>query len=257
MTARPRVHLAGVGGSGMSALAQVLAAAGYRVSGSDRARDRGDGAALWDQLAAAGVALYPQDGSGVAADAEALIVSTAVEPDNPDVLRARAAGVPLEHRAERLARMANRRRCVAVTGTSGKSTVTGMIGWLLEQTGADPTVVNGAPLLNWADDRAPGNVRCGGARGPWVVEADESDRSLLHFRPTWGVVTNAAADHFSRGETEALFRTFAAQVGEGGCINALNRPRWLREFRPEVGRLESGFRYGGVRFRVPLPGRHN
>ena len=98
-----------------------------------------------------------------------------------------------------------------------------MVGFALERLGADPTVVNGGIIVNWEDDRRVGNVRIGRS-GPWVVEADESDRSLLLFRPTWAVVTNVSADHFGLEESRRLFERFVGVPG-----SARSGPRiWLR-----------------------------
>ena len=125
--------------------------------------------------------------SGVRAGCDAAVFSTAIEDDNPDRLAAIRAGVRTVHRAELLAELMRDARSVAVTGTSGKSTVTGMIGWVLEQLGADPTVVNGAELVDWRREDRVGSVRRGSS-DLWVYEADESDRSLLTFRPDWAVI---------------------------------------------------------------------
>jgi UDP-N-acetylmuramate--alanine ligase len=248
-------HLVGVGGIGMSALAQVLLCAGARVGGSDRARDRMPDRAVFARLAAAGVALHAQDGSGVTPGVDAVVVSTAIEPDNPDLAAAARLGIPVRHRAEILAGLADRRDCVAVTGTSGKSTVTALLGWILEQAGRDPTVVNGAVCRAWQGPDRVGNVRCGRSDW-WVVEADESDRSLLHFHPRWAVITNASRDHFSAEETRALFAAFARQV-HADVLDAGADPSWRQGFAP---RAEAGgmlFDYRGIPFRVPMPGRHN
>jgi UDP-N-acetylmuramate--alanine ligase len=175
-------HLVGVAGVGMSALAQVLLGQGMRVSGSDRHFDRGEDLEVIAKLRGAGVRFLPQDGRGVTAGTAGVVVSTAIEKGNPDLEAAECRAVPVMHRAEMLARAAAGKRCVAVTGTSGKSTVTGMIGWILDQAGADPVVVNGAPVLNWVTPAAVGNVRLGKS-DLWVLEADESDRSLLRYHP--------------------------------------------------------------------------
>jgi len=250
-----RYHLAGVAGSGMSALAQVLLGQGAKVSGSDRHLDRGTSLDVLRKLELAGVRLVPQDGQGVTADVMALVLSTAVEDDNPDVLAARRQRVPILHRAELLARLAEDKRTVAVTGTSGKSTVTAMIGWILEHAGFDPVVVNGAPLVSWADRKRIGNVRCGGSN-VWVVEADESDRSLLHFNPDYAVITNASSDHFSLSETRRLFEDFSKRV-KGDIVSGLDLPSFLRDFTPQVSAQESRFEVEGTRMLVRLPGRHN
>jgi len=123
-----RVHLAGIGGVGMSALAQALLDAGCAVSGSDRLLDRGDETDTLQCLRRQGVALFRQDGSGVRPGVARVIVSSAIEDDNPELAACRALGIPVVHRAAELARLVADRQLIAVTGTSGKSTVTAMLG---------------------------------------------------------------------------------------------------------------------------------
>lgn len=258
----PRVHVAGVAGVGMSALAQVLVGAGYRVTGSDRFLDQGKALAVLDTLADAGIDLYPQDGKGLNRHTHALVVSTAIENDNPDVVRARELGIPVMHRAEMLARLAAFRQVVAVAGTAGKSTITAMIGWILEQAGLDPTVVNGGEIPAWQGPGRVGNVRLGGS-DLWVVEADESDRSLLWFHPDAAVVSNIAKDHFELEEVADLFRQFRVQVrgpvlcgpGVADRIGATGVEEVAGAIEGENGRwvvtLEGG------RYLLSLLGRHN
>lgn len=259
----------GVAGVGMSALAQALLAAGHRVTGSDRYLDQGGHLEVLDKLRRAGVRLMPQDGLGVTDETDAVVVSTAIEPDNPDWAAARARAIPVFHRAEMLARLASGSRLVAVTGTSGKTTVTGLLGWMLEQAGRDPTVVNGGVVLNWKTAEAVGNFRRG-ASDLWLVEADESDRSLLHFQPEWAVITNLSRDHFDLPETGALFRTFLCRVRRGvvcgrGVAGALYPPGEKKpplffielSFDYEERGRQVGFRYEGMFFPSPLPGVHN
>jgi UDP-N-acetylmuramate--alanine ligase len=248
------VHLVGVAGVGMSSLAQALAAEGWRVSGSDRYADGGRDLEVIRKLRAAGVAIVPQDGQGVAADTAAVVVSTAIESDNPDLAAAQRLGVPVRHRAEMLAELLEGKRSIAITGTCGKTTVTGLVGWVLTALGLDPTVVNGGAVVNWATDRAVGNFRAGRS-GWWVIEADESDRSLLRFRPEWAVITNASADHFGLPETLALFESFRAQVRRGvvsGLDAAGAAPAGVR-----LGADGGRFTYAGREFHVPLLGAHN
>ncbi len=248
-------HLVGVAGVGMSALAQALLAAGHRVSGSDRLFDRGSELPVIARLRNAGVRFAAQDGSAVTEATAAVVVSTAVEADNPDLAAAVRVGCPAVHRAEMLGRLLRGKQCVAVTGTSGKSTVAGMIGWVLQELGADPTVVNGAAVVGWDSDSAVGNFRPG-ASGLWVIEADESDRSLMQYHPDWAVVTNVSADHFSHGETVELFERFCRQV-RIGCISPTATPVFMDQCEPYVGRNSSHFTYGGTVFRLRLPGLHN
>jgi UDP-N-acetylmuramate--alanine ligase len=239
----------------MNPLAQALRAAGWDVSGSDRYFDSGQELDVLPKLRRAGVRLVPQDGSGIDEHTQAVVVSTAIEPDNPDLASAARQGVPVVHRAEMLARLLEGKECIAVTGTSGKTTVTGMVGFLLEQLGDDPTVVNGGAVLNWETKDAVGNFRAGHFPR-WVIEADESDRSLLHFRPDWAIITNLSADHFSLEETESLFQAFAARVKHEVVGRHADAAFW-REFEPQLSATGSCFTYGGETFRLPLLGRHN
>jgi len=255
MIPKGHYHFTGVAGVGMSAIAQVLCAQGNVVTGSDRDNDAGKDLEVIRKLKISGVAFVPQDGSGVSKNTAGVVVSTAIESDNPDVLAAGRLGVPLIHRAEMLARLADGTSCVAVTGTSGKSTVTGMIGWMLDFLGADPVVVNGAPVLNWCDEERVGNMRYG-ASSLWVIEADESDKSLLKYYPDWAVITNVSKDHFELAETMQLFRTFAGQVKKG-VISIIEQPDLFQSFNPQVSATGSSFVYQDTEFVVPVPGRHN
>lgn len=208
------VHVVGIGGVGMNAVAQAYRAMGYVVTGSDRLLDQGQQTDVLDKLSQVGIGLFPQDGTGVQDDTHAVIVSSAIETDNPDLVVARERGIAVWHRAEALAKLVGDAHVIAVAGTSGKTTVTGMLGWLLTQLGLNPNVVNGGELLNWQRADRIGNVQITGSDW-WVLEVDESDRSLLYFRPDWAVLTNISADHFSLAESVTLFESFAAQVSTG------------------------------------------
>jgi UDP-N-acetylmuramate--alanine ligase len=245
-------HLVGIGGVGMSALAQALLDAGCEVSGSDRLLDGGDATETLQRLRGQGAALWPQDGGGVRVGLAGVIISTAIEAGNADLRRAQALGVPLLHRAEALARVVAGRRLIAVTGTCGKSTVTAMLGWMLAECGLDPLVVSGAAVVGWDAGGRVAATRAGA--GPWaVIEADESDRSLMVFAPEYAVITNASADHFGMADTQTLFESFSARV-RGGVIDgrAEPAPEGL-----ECAGWSGAFLLDGARFSVPLPGRHN
>ena len=252
-----KYHFAGVAGVGMSSVAQAAVAAGYSVTGSDRYYDSsGENdpvAGTIRKLQISGVEFFPQDGSAITPGTAAVVVSTAIEDDNPDLCSARSQGVKLIHRSEMLAKLSECRKLIAVTGTSGKSTVTGMLGCMLADLGADPTVVNGAPVVNWITDDAIGNVRVG-ASDLWVIEADESDKSLLNYVPEWAVITNASSDHFSLDETLDLFEMFQARVA-AGVVSGIDRD--FSEISFEKARPGSCFVMDDVRFHVCLPGMHN
>ncbi|HLI67889.1 MAG TPA: Mur ligase family protein [Caulobacteraceae bacterium] len=204
----------GVGGSGMTPLALIVQALGGVVEGSDRALDQGRNAARFDFLRAKGVRLHPQDGSGVNRPDQILVISGAVEESIPDVRSARRLGLPIVTRAALLAELFNDSAMgVGVAGTSGKSTTTGMIGWILDRAGADPTIVNGAEMKPYVRPGAPfASARVG--RGPaFVAEVDESDGSIALFRPKVAVVNNISLDHKSMDELRTLFAGFVAGAG--------------------------------------------
>ena len=261
MADHPHIHVSGVAGVGMSALAEVLLDQGWRVTGSDRSHDQGLELDVLRKLQRQGVTLVPQDGAALTPQTKALAVSTAIEGDNPEVAAANRLGVEIVHRAEMLARLAAGQRVVAVTGTAGKTTITALLGFLLEQAGLDPTVVNGGIVLDWAAPDRLGNVRRGGS-DLWVLEADESDRSLLRFHPEHAILSNVSKDHFELPEVEALFRAFAGQVsgtlvagrGVGAGLGLVTREVAIE---PAIRDGRWTFSWAGRAFVVALPGRHN
>ncbi len=248
-------HLVGVAGVGMNALAQALKGGGWNVSGSDRYQDQGQDLEVIRKLKEAGIQFYPQDGQGVKPETGAVVVSTAIESDNPDIAAAQRLKVPVRHRAEMLAELVAGREVVAIAGTSGKTTVTGMVGWLLEQLGADPTVVNGGVLVNWANAHCIGNARTGKSR-LCVIEADESDRSLLRFSPDWAVITNMSADHFNLDETERLFAQFRSQVRKE-CLIGWDPGMPWQGVPVKLDKHGVSFKYEGLTFEIPMLGAHN
>jgi UDP-N-acetylmuramate--alanine ligase len=212
----------GVGGSGMTPLALIVQARGGVVEGSDRALDQGRNTARFDFLRRRGVGLHPQDGGGVNRPGQILVISGAVEESIPDVLAARRLGLTIMTRAELLAELFNAAAVrVGVAGTSGKSTTTGMIGWILDRAGKDPTIMNGAEMKNYIAADAPFASARIGAGPAFVSEVDESDGSIALFRPTIAVVNNVSLDHKSMDELRALFGDFTAKA-ETAVLNLDN-----------------------------------
>jgi UDP-N-acetylmuramate--alanine ligase len=202
----------GIGGSGMLPLALILRGHGAEVSGSDRALDQGRTAAKFEFLKKSGIALYPQDGSGVSGVNQTLVTSAAVEDTVPDVVAARKLGAPLMTRAELLAQLFNAAPLgIGVAGTSGKSTVTGMIGWMLTELGRDPTIMNGAVMKNFVSADAPFASARVGKSDLFVSEVDESDGSIARYTPHIAAVNNISLDHKTMDELRALFRDFVAK----------------------------------------------
>jgi UDP-N-acetylmuramate--alanine ligase len=200
----------GIGGSGMLPLACIVRARGGTVAGSDRALDAGRLGAKFDFLRGQGIALFPQDGSGLDTDMT-LVTSAAVEATIPDVARARELGLHHLTRPQLLAELLNAANAsVAVGGTSGKSTVTGMIGWILHQAGRHPTVMNGAVMNNFVSPEAPFASALVGDPDLFISEVDESDGSIALYRPGVAVLNNVSLDHKEMDELRTLFGGFLA-----------------------------------------------
>ncbi|KQN24186.1 UDP-N-acetylmuramate--alanine ligase [Sphingomonas sp. Leaf34] len=272
----------GIGGSGMMPLAMILAGRGATVAGSDRNLDQGRVPAKFDDLAAKGVALFPQDGSGIASADQLVIASAAIEASVPDMIAADALGCERATRASMLASLFNDSRLpIGVAGTSGKSTVTGMIGWILHAVGRDPTVMNGAVMKNFATPDAPFASALVGAGEVFVSEVDESDGSIAGYAPKIAVLNNVSLDHKSLDELRLLFGNFIA-VAETAVVNAndpdaaalaARLPRGqvttfaidasadlrAENLKPEPFAIRFDLVSRGVRtpVRLAVPGRHN
>ncbi|NRA94898.1 MAG: hypothetical protein HRU14_01670 [Planctomycetes bacterium] len=264
-----RIHFVGVGGTGMSALAQHRALGGLPTSGSDRALDEG---ALEDErarLSAIGIDLHPQDGTGVAGAAR-VVASTAVEAAIPDLAEARERGIPVIHRADVLAELLGGQPSIAIAGTSGKSTVTGMTFTILEEAGRDPGLVTGGDLVALRGRGLRGNAWRGD--GPLVAEADESDGTLVKHAPLIGLVLNLHRDHMDPKHVMDQFQTFASQTRGRTLISDDAELAPMRDgartfgFGPEAAVRGtalvtdgngSRFSVGGVTVRVSLPGAYN
>src|SRR3954463_3352210 len=276
------VFFSGIGGSGMLPLASIVRASGGRVAGSDRSLDAGRTPQKFDYLRSLGIQLFPQDGSGLQ-EGMTLVTSAAVEDNVPDVIRARDLGVTHVTRPQFLAKLINSaQRSVAVGGTSGKSTVTGMIGWILHACHRQPIVMNGAVMKNFVTPSAPFASALVGDPELFVSEVDESDGSIALYKPEIAVLTNISLDHKELIELRELFAHFLNRSRK--AVLNLDDPetRALSETVPGDKVIGYGFdspgadfmgkdlqlEAGGVTFaleaegerhdvRLAVPGRHN
>jgi UDP-N-acetylmuramate--alanine ligase len=284
LAGRP-LFFCGIGGSGMLPLAQIAHGLGHPVAGSDRSHDQGRTPEKFAWLAAHGFQLFPQDGSGVSSPDQVLIASAAIEDSVPEVARARELGCERLSRAELLSALFNDAGfSVAVGGTSGKSTVTGMIAWILHEGGYDPTVMNGAVMKNFASADNPFASARIGRPDLFVSEVDESDGSIALYRPTVGVLLNVSLDHKSIEELRVLFGNFVASAGTAAinldspeaaylvprareCVTfAVNDPKADITVDPDsIDQSELGIRAAVIDNRkrevfpliLPMPGLHN
>ena len=227
-----RIHFVGIGGIGMSGIAELLANLGYVVSGSDAKRS--DVTARLEQVF--GVAVFEGHAAGNVGDADVVVVSSAVRPANPEIVAARRRGIPVIPRAEMLAELMRLRFSIAVAGSHGKTTTTSMIALVLERGGLDPTAVIGGRLSAFGS-----NARLG--RGEYLVaEADESDRSFLLLWPSIAVMTNIDNEHMesygSLADLQQAFLDFANKVPFYGaavaCVDDANLGAILPSVRRHV-----------------------
>ncbi|NNE42334.1 MAG: UDP-N-acetylmuramate--alanine ligase [Marinicaulis sp.] len=213
MTKAKDFFFCGVGGSGMLPLAMIVKAAGHRVAGSDRALDQGRTTAKFDYLRSIGVDLYQQDGSGVARPDQIVVASAAVEETVPDIVAAIEVGAKRMSRADLLALLFNgAQKSIGVAGTSGKSTTTAMVGWILHHAGVAPTIINGAVMKNFMSADALFASAVVGDGEAFVAEVDESDGSIAMYNPSIAVVNNIALDHKSMDELRTLFGAFVERA---------------------------------------------
>ena len=209
----------GIGGSGMLPLALILRGHGAVVAGSDRSRDQGRTPEKFAWLERLGFTLHPQDGSGIVSAQQTLVASAAVENTVPEVVRAAELGCTRMTRAELLAHLFNAAPGgIAIGGTSGKSTVTGMTGWIMDCAGRDPTIMNGAVMKNYVRDDAPFASARVGSSDVFVSEVDESDGSIALYQPQVAVLLNVSLDHKSMEDLRGLFGDFL-RVCDIGVIN--------------------------------------
>lgn len=279
MSLNRRYFFCGIGGSGMLPLAMILLGKGCRISGSDRSHDQGRSPEKFAFLERHGVTLFPQDGSGVTDLEATVIVSTAVESSVPDVAAAHRIGAHIETRAQLLARLFNSAPCaIGIAGTSGKSTTTGMLGWILSATGHDPTVMNGAVMKNFVKPEVPFASALVGNGRFFVSEVDESDGSIALYNPHIAVLNNIAHDHKSMDELRQLFHSFlgraasavinldnneAAQIRDANAVTYslidVGADFFGFDLKPAQDGITFRVREGGLEtaIRLAVPGRHN
>ena len=284
------LHFVGIGGIGMSGLAQMFRDLGCAVTGSDRALGHPENERIFTALRKCGAKLYPQDGS-VYADGyapDAIVYSTAIEEDNPD-FKCAPEGTRRLHRSEALSlgiRALYGRFTIAVTGTCGKTTVSAWLADALDRLGGDPGMLSGGYVKRFHEDGAAGNYR-GGLGRDFVIEADESDKSLLNYVPDTALILNIGTDHYSREELAEVFLKFANSArscvvmelaafeeigpekfpagkmivlfsGEADApVSCAGRPVLrLDSYRVADGSAWCAFN-GLPEIRLPMPGRHN
>lgn len=268
-----KLFFSGIGGSGVSALAGFLAEKGHKVSGSDRLFDANPGSRLCKRLKAAGIEIVPQDGRGIDRSFDLAIFSTAVEKSNPDRARAEELGIPVKTRPEYLAETVSSFMTVAVAGTSGKSTTSGMLAFLMQRLGMDPGFIGGGRVKNFATERNAGNY-VAGRSDLLVVEACESDGSIVDYRPAYSIILNLSLDHHAVSETALMFKRLCENTSgfvltgeddenlarwgiKGHTSFSIDRKSPYRAENIEYRNLSACFTLRGRKLTLALPGKHN
>jgi len=269
----PKIFFSGIGGSGLSAIASFVADRGNIVVGSDRLFDRNAGHPTGKILRSKGVTIVPQDGSGIDNSLDFAVFSTAVEDDQPEILKAKELGIPMKKRPQYLSEIVSEFRSVAVAGTSGKSTTAGMLAFLMDRLGLEPNFIGGGRVNEFKNKSNLGNSLAGGS-DLLVVEACESDGSLVYYYPIYSIITNLSLDHGPVEETANMFETLASHTKEIVVVNGDDKNLELCRFDHPVkfsidGRSKyqaesveyrpfgASFRVHNVSFRLSLPGKYN
>lgn len=263
----------GIAGAGMSAIAQYLVGKGHTVAGSDRIFLKPEGNLSRQQLEAEGIRCYTQGEATIDLDTDFVVVSTAIEDTVPEYAFARTHGIKTIHRSDLLAEICAQNRTIAVAGTSGKSTTTAMIYSILQQCGLSPSLITGAGLVSLQEQGKIGNAAVG-TSDILVIETDESDGTIVKYRPEIGLILNIDRDHKPIEELMPLFQTFADHTQKTLIVN-LDNPRSAKfshsegndfsckvkctNFAENFTQTKEGitFESNGTRFKINSIGRHN
>jgi UDP-N-acetylmuramate--alanine ligase len=268
-----KIFFSGIGGSGVSAIACFMADKGNSIVGSDRSFDSDPDNPICRILKEKGITIVPQDGLGIDASFDFAVFSTAVEEGQPEVKKARETGIPVKTRPEYLREIIETYRTIAVGGTSGKSTTAGMLAFLMKQLGTEPNFIGGGRVKQFRRADNPGNSLAGKS-DLLIVEACESDGSLVHYHPSFSLIGNLSLDHNPVEKTAEMFEILGRNTKEKVIINAddknLRRCVFTKPVHFSIDH-ESAYRttaidfhpFGttfslqDVKFQLSLPGKYN
>jgi UDP-N-acetylmuramate--alanine ligase len=268
-----KIFFSGIGGSGVSAIAAFMADCGHIVLGSDRSFDRNPDNPVCRTLKNKGISVVRQDGLGIDNSFDLAVFSTAVEGDHPEVLKAKKSGVPMKTRPQYLCEIVSEFRTVAVAGTSGKSTTAGMLAFVMDKLGLGPNFIGGGRVKQFKTSVDLGNSRVGRS-DLLVVEACESDGSIVHYYPAYSIIINLSLDHNTVEETAEMFKTLGRNTKEMVIVNGDDKNLDLCHFeKPVKFSIDTDSKYHakavdyqpfgttfqlhGVNFKLSLPGEYN
>lgn len=266
------IYFTGIGGSGMSSLACISKAKGHNVAGSDR-NNTEPLPKILKHLKSQDINLFPQDGSGINETTDTVVISTAIEDDNPDLIKARSLKTNVIHRSKMLADFFNEATGIAVGGTNGKTTVSGMISFILTELKKDPSFILGGEINNYRNTGLS-SYRAGQS-DLMVIEADESDGSLVNYHSSLAIINNISRDHKEIDELLVIFNQFAENTKDKILINAdckhcdkIEKSQNMISFGIEnkadynaaeikLSPLKSNFSIDNTSFEIQAPGIHN
>ena len=250
-----------------------MADRGHIVVGSDRSFDVNPAHPVYQLLKLKNITIVPQDGSGIDRSFDLAVFSTAVEADNPEMLKAKNLGIVVETRPEYLAKIVTEFKTIAVAGTSGKSTTAGMLAFFMKQLGMKPNFIGGGRVKQFKTDRNAGNAITGDSE-LLVIEACESDGTIVNYKPEHSIILNLELDHHSVGETAAMFKTLCENTSGMIVLNAddvhlnkiplentvcfsIDAASKYRAENVDLQPFSTGFSVNGTRFRLFIPGKYN
>lgn len=268
-----KIFFSGIGGSGMSALAGFSVDKGYIVAGSDRFFDRNPDNHICRILKQKGVKIVPQDGTGIDNSFDFVVFSTAVEDNHPEFIKAKQSGITLKTRPQYLNEIVSEYKTLAVAGTSGKSTAAGMLAFVMRRLGMEPNYIGGGRVKQFKTPENPGNFLTGES-DLLIVEACESDSSIINYWPFYSIISNLSLDHHPVEKTAGMFETLSNNTKEMVIINSddenlsrcnfkkaigfsIDRDSDYRAEENEYNTFETAFKVRGINFRLSLPGKHN
>ncbi len=270
---KKKIFFSGIGGSGLSAIASLMADKGNVVVGSDRSFDAHPNSPLKSTLQSKGITILPQDGKGLDNTIDLAVFSTAVEKEIPEVTKAGELGIPVKTRPEYLTEVINFYKTIAVSGTSGKSTTSGLLAFLMNRLGFDTSFIGGGRVKQFKNSSNPGNSFSGTSEY-LVIEACESDGTIVNYQPRHSIVLNLSLDHNPVIETAEMFKKFIKNTEGIKIINAddenlknitfgnvitfsIEKTSDYRAREIRYNALSTDFLIGETEFTLALPGKHN
>jgi len=257
----------------MSAIASFMADKGHVIVGSDRTFDRNEGHSVYQLLKCKGITIVPQDGDGLDGSFDCAVFSTAVEPDRPEVIKAKELGVAIKTRPEYLAEIVEEFKTIAISGTSGKSTTSGMISFAMKELGLRPNFIGGGRVKQFRTAANPGNAITGDS-DYLVIEACESDGTIVNYKPLHSAILNLDLDHHTIDKTAGMFQTLIRNTKEMVVLNAddknltrlqakeaitfsIENPSDYRANSVVYHPFSTDFTIRGTRCSLSMPGKYN